>query len=418
MRCERVILVLMVQGLVLAAAGVEAAASDCIEEGGLARCSKPEPTPWEYRLCDEAGPYVSRSVAWCYTLYENARWNGPYANPVCAGTPIRLTEALLLPKAEEFTNNLEGRACQAKGTWTGWLGPGQYLDAYQCWNGSPSYQNGIETSNFVDMPVSCTGSQGGERIIGRRDRELNCPLGYTKRYTSTNYECYRLPEQGCGVGNPVQPQSGNKLATETDYAASGSIPLLLVRRYQSFGYYRPLEGPEEGPAGFGDYWAMSYDRRVYLVTSNPTVLASVRRPDGEIKYFNAEGREILNLGGPAETLEKLVDDTATLEGWRYTNAQDEIETYDAEGKLVSITNPSGLSQALSYNTAGQLVSVTDPFGRELTFAYNEKDLVGTMTDPAGGVYRYRYDGNDNLASVSYPDDTPSDDSDNPKRLYH
>lgn len=44
--------------------------------------------------------------------------------------------------------------------------------------------------------------------------------------------------------------------------------------------------------------------------------------------------------------------------------------------------------------------------------------IATLTDPAGGVYRYRYDANDNLASVHYRDDTPSDDSDNPKRLYH
>ncbi|MGH8613902.1 MAG: hypothetical protein ACREYF_18235 [Gammaproteobacteria bacterium] len=41
-----------------------------------------------------------------------------------------------------------------------------------------------------------------------------------------------------------------------------------------------------------------------------------------------------------------------------------------------------------------------------------------MTDPAGGAYRYSYDGNDNLASVRYPDETPSDDSDSPKRLFH
>ncbi|MGH8489336.1 MAG: DUF6531 domain-containing protein, partial [Gammaproteobacteria bacterium] len=408
----------MVQWLVLAAPGAKAAASDCIEKGGLARCSKQEPTPWKYVLCDDAGSYVSRWVAWCYTLYENAQWNGPYASPPCGGTPIVLTEALLVPKAEEFTNNLEGSACQAKATWTGWLSPGQTLDSWQCWSGSPRYQNGIETSNLVDMPVPCTGLQAGERIIGRRDREVYCPIGYTKRNTSTGYECYQVPEQGCGVGNPVQPQSGNKLAKETDYAASGTNPLMLVRSYQSFGYYRPLDGSEEGPAGFGDYWRMSYDRRIYVVTSNPTVMASVRRPDGHIKYFNAEGREILNLGGPAETLEKLLDDTATLAGWRYTNAQDQIETYDASGKLISITNPSGLSQTLGYNTAGQLVSVTDPFGRELTFAYNGKGLVGTMTDPAGGAYRYSYDGNDNLTSVSYPDDTPSDETDNPKRIYH
>jgi RHS repeat-associated protein len=41
-----------------------------------------------------------------------------------------------------------------------------------------------------------------------------------------------------------------------------------------------------------------------------------------------------------------------------------------------------------------------------------------MTDPAGNPYSYTYNENGNLASVTYPDETPSDPSDNPSRRYH
>lgn len=41
-----------------------------------------------------------------------------------------------------------------------------------------------------------------------------------------------------------------------------------------------------------------------------------------------------------------------------------------------------------------------------------------MTDPAGGVYTYSHAANGNLSAVTYPDATPEDNSDNPRRRYH
>jgi YD repeat-containing protein len=40
-----------------------------------------------------------------------------------------------------------------------------------------------------------------------------------------------------------------------------------------------------------------------------------------------------------------------------------------------------------------------------------------MIDPAGNAYLYAYDAENNLASVTYPDDTPADLADNPRRTY-
>lgn len=43
--------------------------------------------------------------------------------------------------------------------------------------------------------------------------------------------------------------------------------------------------------------------------------------------------------------------------------------------------------------------------------------MATMTDPSGNVYRYAYDLSGNLKTVTYPDDTPADLTNNPKKTY-
>ncbi|UCH85529.1 MAG: RHS repeat protein, partial [Candidatus Latescibacterota bacterium] len=106
-------------------------------------------------------------------------------------------------------------------------------------------------------------------------------------------------------------------------------------------------------------------------------------------------------------------------GWRFTNQDNVVEEYDSDGKLVFISQTKGnpLAQTLSYDLNDRLTTVTGAFGRTLTFAYNSSDRIASMTDASGNVYKYTY-ANDNLVSVLYPDETPSDDSDNPKRIYH
>src|SRR5262249_27231965 len=63
-----------------------------------------------------------------------------------------------------------------------------------------------------------------------------------------------------------------------------------------------------------------------------------------------------------------------------------------------IANRAGLTQTLTYDAQGRLTSVTDPFGRMLTLTYDTQNHIATMTDPAGGVYTYHGDN-----AVIYPD---------------
>jgi YD repeat-containing protein len=66
-----------------------------------------------------------------------------------------------------------------------------------------------------------------------------------------------------------------------------------------------------------------------------------------------------------EHLERLTE-AGVFTGWRYTTAEDEVEVYDAQGRLVSIADRAGLSQTLAYDGQGRLSTVTHtPSGRTL-----------------------------------------------------
>ena len=90
-------------------------------------------------------------------------------------------------------------------------------------------------------------------------------------------------------------------------------------------------------------------------------------------------------------------------GWQLRNEQDETETYDSAGRLISISTRQNLTQTLTYDGLGRLGSVSDPNGRTLTFTYDALNRIATMTDPSTGVFHYAYDANSNLVSVTYPD---------------
>ena len=107
----------------------------------------------------------------------------------------------------------------------------------------------------------------------------------------------------------------------------------------------------------------------------------------------------------AHRLEALASETGELNGWAYRDADDTLEVYDLQGRLVSITARGGHTQTLRYDAENHLETVTGPFGRVLRFAYDSAHRLVSMTDPGGGHYRYDYDDQGLLVAVHYPDDS-------------
>jgi RHS repeat-associated protein len=161
------------------------------------------------------------------------------------------------------------------------------------------------------------------------------------------------------------------------------------------------------PIGIG--WSHSYSGYITpvmdYVSGNPTVTAiRVFRPNGAVQKF------VYNAGswvGDADTPERL---TAVVTGGyltsaTYTRTDDTVETYNADGRIMSITRRDGLTQIISYITPSGFISayiqkVTDPNGRSLTFSYTSGRLTA-ITDTAGTQIQFTYTGS-NLTSATYP----------------
>ncbi|MGB8436209.1 MAG: DUF6531 domain-containing protein, partial [Burkholderiales bacterium] len=408
--------------------------SDCVEQGGSTLCAKGTPDQWRYgtgiALC---ASYCSWAAIDC--AIAGGTLKGDCFNSfVCEGgrdlTPH--SEADLVAYAQEFSRRWGGWCSVGAASSIVWTGAGgTWID--ECgYPRSPRFESGYEVSNGTRYSVSglrpdgdgnCTVPVGSEWTAGRQ-REVKCPTGWSERQAPDgSRECYRYRSPGvCTagtaqegrdslVGNPIAAGSGAKEEIETDYLAAGISPLRLTRTYSTLGGFRPYAANADSVGAFGALWRMTYDRRLFPIADNPHVVAVVHRHDGSVQHFDAQGNEFPPSGVAPERLEAVSGPEEAR--WRYTTRNDDVELYDVDGLLLSITDRAGVVQTMTYSVAstppdvaprpGLLLGVSDGFGRSLAFAYDARGFVKSLRDPAGGLYEYAYDTTGNLASVRYPD---------------
>ncbi|ASF48502.1 DUF6531 domain-containing protein [Methylovulum psychrotolerans] len=231
------------------------------------------------------------------------------------------------------------------------------------------------------MYASCSYSATSTPTLGQ------CPI-YAPSPGPKNFG----PGSNCPVGNPINPGTGDKLQTETDYPGNGKLH--FVRYYHSSAI--------AATGSVGSQWQHNYDSKIY---SDGSTVARVMYANGkQIVYKPGSGGWFADADNDGNIDTDITDKLAKVSGgWQLTTADDTVESYDANGKLIGIKDRSGYTQTLSYNGLGQLLSVTDTYNRSLTFAYDTQGRVSTLTDPAGSQYIYAYDSNNNLAGVTYPD---------------
>jgi RHS repeat-associated protein len=110
-------------------------------------------------------------------------------------------------------------------------------------------------------------------------------------------------------------------------------------------------------------------------------------------------------------------------------------TYDANGNVLSVTDPDGGVTRYEYDSLGHQTAVIDPLGHRTeyrfdasgrhvetlyadgtteTFAYDADGRRVAYSDRAGRTTRYKYDELGRLVTTILPDDTPADLADNPR----
>jgi YD repeat-containing protein len=421
-------LLLVFVGLFLTFSGtaVFAGVNDCPEDdpvNGRAICFNPTPGPWGWGPCENAAPYVSNYAAWCRA--GGGTYQGVYATPDCVGgSPV--TEEEIRDRSVKFMTFLSGGSCSITND-TGWNA--SFPETNWCWGGTGEvYKSGYLIRDTRHINLACDAAHGypggSDNIYWYKSRTLVCPLGSVEvgaiRDGQSVSVCKIPVCLTCDtVGNPVTAASGYKTESQTDYSGAGGLE--FTRYYHSYQFLDATTLTLDGhaPKSLGGAWRSNFDKRVVLVPA-PGIMA-LSFPDGNVQYFNSQGKAIFNYTGGRASLVTLPNGA----GYVY-QGPDVVETYGPDGRLVSITRPTGETLTLAYgNTPDMFIplkvpglvdpldfpqhftllrSVTDSYGRSLTFRYALPGVLVEMWDPSGALTRYQYDQViDNLVSVTYPD---------------
>ena len=203
-----------------------------------------------------------------------------------------------------------------------------------------------------------------------------------------------LSDNPVNTKNPCNVATGNKFRSETDITNG----LKFTRYYNS----RNL-----ADLGLGLGWRHSYQKRIIINGSSVNLIAQSGK--GE-PWTETSGQWI----GDNDT-DKIL--TQNDEGYEVINPDDSIEQYNLFGQIVREIDSNGFATSYSYGLGGILETVIDQYGQSLRFEYSNRQLI-SLTDSLNHIYRFTYDEAENLTSVIYPDTTPNDDSDNPRKIYH
>jgi RHS repeat-associated protein len=246
-----------------------------------------------------------------------------------------------------------------------------------------------------------------------QQRQFFCPYGWTANQWGTDVKCFKdywRPDFGkssgsCSVGdvttpNPCNIGTGNKYLPQTDYVAGGNSPLSVERHYNS---NLIVNYPtSQSPFPFGPGWSARYFQRIKYTPYGSAPTATAYRPDGKQLVFEVSGSAFVGAPDVTDALTAQRDLSNVIIGWTYRTAGDVVETYDAGGRLLSITHRGGITETLQYTATS--VTVSDNFGHQLVFAIAQ-NRVTQVTDPAGLAITYQYGTSSTLVGATRQDST-------------
>ena len=217
--------------------------------------------------------------------------------------------------------------------------------------------------------------------------------------------------------HPIHIGSGNKVLQEWDFLASSENSPKFGRFYSStLAKYAQTPGAVNFSHSFSGVWFGSYDNSITMIGAVPFPGVQALRNDGHVYTYTSANNAWITDADITDKLIELKDAGGVRTGWRYTvDATGEVESYDVNGKLLSIASRGGLIQTMLYSDAGTpvdiathpglLIEVTDSLNHSIKFTYDTSNRIKTMTNLADGITTYAYstDGNNNLTSVTHPD---------------
>jgi len=369
----------------------------CRFNGGTKVCSFPERSKWKFSY----GPFihaVPQTPAWCTAVrFDQLSADTPneiYDKVSAMYTQQRIDACLIdlsLPyvRAEDCNSKAE-----SLGTFNG------IVSAYA--SEHPLYNKAIVELTNCSMPF-----YNYDRVYVAETRppwrELVCKYGAVAMSPAgvpfciaNDVEPAKLEELGpppCDsqAQNPISLSSGNKYQREVDYGRA-QRSLELVRHYNS---------QVIAAGSFGRNWSTDYDARLSIGVGSTTTVSAMRG-DGSMIAFRASGSLFVpDTTNATYSLSAQRDGGGNVVGWTLRDkGASNIETYSANGRLLSIASRDNYVRTLTYNAGGWLAGVADSFGRGLSFVYADSEdpsgikdsrSVAKVVDPAGKFLLYKYD---------------------------
>ena len=264
-----------------------------------------------------------------------------------------------------------------------WEAYQDYWNVNNCTYTLTSYPDGAITGLFTYMKLHrCTGA---DTVVGTING-IDVPKNQGAQCGSP----------GTFQGNPINIAVGNKYQREIDYRAVDPFALTISRSYNS------------------NTNGWSFFPEIKVITTGVSV--TMHRSDGkELLYISSDNTWVSDID-VSSILRAIEDASGNITGWSYVTSNDQTESYDAQGRIITVTDRNGLSHTYSYQTNS--ITVTHTSGDSIVYHLDSNGRVSGFTNPDNNTYQYSYDTEGRLASITFPDATPTDTTDNPQRIYH
>jgi RHS repeat-associated protein len=235
------------------------------------------------------------------------------------------------------------------------------------------------------------------------------------------------------VTSIVDPRGNEPGANPTLYTTSFT--------YDSAGHRLSVTNP------FGETTSFSYDNAGRLATTTNALgktwtnaynaandLTSVTAPNSSVtsRSYTARGELASETTATGRTTSYVYDDAGRLLSkvtprgnesgatpadftWSYgydeagnlTSLTDPLgnvssTSYDAIGRVASVTNSDAKTTSYVYDAASNLLELTDPLNHSTVFVYNDRNERVSATDPRGKTTEYTYDAAGNLLAQTDP----------------
>jgi YD repeat-containing protein len=198
-------------------------------------------------------------------------------------------------------------------------------------------------------------------------------------------------------GTNINYATGAAALHETDISPTQYSPLSFHR------IYKGNSGIDDGSLGAG--WAHNYSRTASVywdTTIGGSESIEFQRESGAVLvYSNKNGKWVsaTDLKGQVS----VTRNGARIDTVTYRTASNDVELYDAIGRLQSITHLGGMKTTLAYDTLGRLQSATDTFGRSLSFAYDPFGRITTVTSTNGNAVNFTFSPEGQLNEATLPE---------------